>query len=645
MVVAVKTRTKLKLDPMARLVLAEDSRFEMGPRTQRRLTEYVRGVVDTMNLVSDATKITYRPRSAQSNLALAHEGGYNVDFQRALVDAMVLADAAAWRFDFLRPIEDTLVLTDDISHVTDFNRSLEQSLVLSSTAVTVTTYLRTLTQTLSLTDLVRQTEYLRSLLDVLLLDHQAGVKVEYLKAVVDNLGITDTTAEKMEFARALESVLSVGQAATVNGDFVRNITSLLTLVDDPEIHKEALRSAAHALNLTEQAIDIWTFERPPTHAMSVTDSAVATLIGACDNVEWDDGMSDTIFGKHVACYRTNLTVSEPPSNNYGGAGPTGLTGNDKWRGGVLSEAGYLYFIPFSNAFTYKFDPSTNTGANLTTNHTGTKKWAGGALGFSGNIVCAPNDATTVLHINTANDYEQTYGSFTGTAKWHGAYLNADGYAICAPRSSRDVLALDPDDTGNSWTSSNVMPLGSDYACGQMGADGYTLYLAPSSSVNAAKLNTTNHQSITLTTLSGGPYGGFNDYFGMVMDDTENIYCIPYNATAVLKIETGNSDNETTFGTLTGTAKYVGGALGHDTKIYSAFWNAGNCVIIRTSNDTTYTMNTWNSNSRRTCGITALPDGRIIPVNSNIPAIPRYYTDAGTIARDDSLLLSPYWNKL
>jgi hypothetical protein len=646
MVVAMKKKqSRLKLDPMARLVLA-DARFEMGPRfAATNVTEYTRGVVDTMNLVSQATKVSLRPRSAENTLLLAQQGGYQADFQRALVNAMVLADAAAWRFDFLRPIENTIALSQDLDYLTDFNRSLEDSLVLNSTAVTITTYLRTLEQTLSLTHLARQTEYLRSLLDVLLLDHQSGVKVEYLKAVVDNLGITDTTTEKRDFARALESVLSASQSATVNGDFVRDVTSLLLIVDDPVVHKEALRAAAHALALTEQAIDIWTFDRPPSHAMSVTDNAVATLIGACDNVEWDDGMSDTIYGKHVACYRTNLSISEPPSSNYGSAGPTGLTGADKWRGGVLSEAGYVYFIPFTNAFTYKFDPSTNTGANLTTNHTGTAKWAGGALGLSGNIVCAPNNATTVLHINTSNDAETTFGTFTGTNKWHGAYLNADGYAICAPRQSRDILALDPDDTGNSWTSSTVMPLGADYACGQMGPDGYSLYVVPSSSVNVAKLDTTNHQSITYSALSGGPYGGSNEYFGAVMDDTENIYCMPYNATAVLKIETGNSDNESTFGTLTGTAKYVGGALGHDTKIYSAFWNAGNCVIIRTSNDTVYTMNTWNSNSRRTVGCVAIPDGRIIVVNGNIPAIPRYYTDAGTTARDDSLLLSPYWNKL
>lgn len=668
MVDAVKKISRLKLDPMAQLVLSDEN-FQMGPRfAATGVTEIVRGVVDTMNLVSQATKITYRPRSAQSNLVLAHEGGYEADFQRAIVDAMVLADAAAWRFDFLRPIDDTLSLNSVAGYNNEFVRSIEQAMVLNSTAVNKTTFLRTLTQVLSLTDNVKQSAILESVLTILLLDHQAGFKRDFLRQVSHNLALTDSGSEVALLVRSLESVLLLDQAADVNADFVRDVSSLLTLVDDAVRVNAILEAAASVLSLTPEALVSVLFDRSSPSTLSMDDEAEATLVTACEQLDWTligdnpDGpqwgkallpltlalsrgtLPESYWTKYVQCYNSNLTVSEPPASTYGGAGPTGLSGSNKWRGGVLSEAGYLYFIPSDNVYTYKFDPSTNTGANLTTSHSGTLKWAGGALGFSGNIVCAPDDATTVLHINTSNDAETTFGTFTGTSKWHGAYLNKNGIAICAPRTSSQILAINPDSTANDvWLSTG--PTAPGLACGQMAPDGVSLYVAPSSSTQVLKCNTADHTNITWDWLAGGPYGGSDEYFGMVLDDTGNIYCIPYDATAVLKIETQNGDNETTFGTITGTAKYTGGALGHDTKIYSAFWNAGNCIIIRTSNDTIYTMNTWNGSSARTCGINALPDGRLIPINANIPAIPRYYTDAGATSREADFLLSPYWNKL
>jgi hypothetical protein len=125
----------------------------------------------------------------------------------------------------------------------------------------------------------------------------------------------------------------------------------------------------------------------------------------------------------------------------------------------------------------------------------------------------------------------------------------------------------------------------------------------------------------------------------------DIYGIPYNATAVLKIETGNNDYESTFGTLTGNAKYVGGALSHDTRIYSGFWNTTNAIGIRTGNDTVFTFTTFaGGGSNETCGCIAVPDGRIIVIPADITAVPKYDTDAST-SREPDFVLSPYWNKL
>ena len=656
----------MKLNPLTRMVLTEDN-FAMGPK---RASEdpgiFVRGVVQSMNLVSDATKITYRPRSVSDTLALISEGGYEADFQRAITDAMVLADAAVWRFDLLRAADNTLSLSDLAAINAQLTRSIEQALVLNSTAVNKTTYLRTITQILSLTDLARQSIFLESILDVLLLDQSSTYVTDYLRTAAHNVSLTDQANAGAELLRSLETVLLMDQTAEVTEEFLRAVESVLLLIDDAVLTNALLEAAASTLGLSDITTWTWDYTRDDSQDISVTDEATANLIPVCEQLDWtvigqNPGSSEwgtltlpawiaytgsdpvTHWTKYKQCYATNLTVSEPPSSNYGGAGPTGLTGGGKWRGGVLSEAGYLYHIPYDNAFVYKFDPSTNTGANLTTNHSGTRKWAGGGLGFTGNIVCAPNDATTILHINTANDAETTMGSYTGTSKWHGAYINKNGIAICAPRTSSQILAINTDSTSNdTWLSTG--PTVPNLAGGVLAPDGTTIYVTPSSSTQVLKLDTRDHTNIQWNWLAGGPYGGFNEYFGGVLDDTGNIYFIPYNATAVLKVETQNSDNESTFGTLTGSAKWLTGALGHDTKIYSGFWNATTALIIRTSNDSTYNMNTWAGSNQSTCGINALPDGRLIPICANIPAIPRYYTDAGTTSREADFLLSPYWNK-
>ena len=653
----------MKLNPLTRMVLTE-SNFGMGPkRASANFTEFTRGVVQTMNLVSDATKITYRPRAAASALLLDHEGGYEADFQRVLTDAMLLADAAIWRFDFLRPAENTLVLGNTATHNWDFLRPIEQSLVLNSTAVNVTTYLRTVSQILSLTDLVREAAILESILDVLLLDHSATYVTDYLRTVESAVSLSQVAYPGAEFLRSLETIMTVDQTADVTEDFLRALENVLLLVDDAVNANILLESAASVLGLSD--ISLWSWDRPQD--LGVTDEATANLFTSCEQLDWTlfgeneqapewgtvrmpvwlgyTGASpETYWTKYKQCYVTNLTVSEPPSSNYGGAGPTGLSGSNKWRGGVLSEAGYLYHIPYNNNFVYKFDPSTNTGANLTGNYTGTLQWAGGALGFDGNIVCAPSSATSILHINTANDAETTMGTYTGSLKYHGAYVNKNGFVICAPFTSSNILAVDSRFTSNvTWASTG--PTVPNLAGGQMGPDGVSLYLAPSSSTQVLKIDTTDHTNMKWNWLPGGPYGGANEYFGGVLDDTGNIYFIPYNATAVLKIETQNNDNESTFGTLTGTAKWVTGSLGHDTKIYSGFWNATTALVIRTGNDSTYNMNTWASSSASTCGVTALPDGRLIPICAGIPAVPQYYTDAGTTSREADFLLAGYWNKL
>lgn len=655
------------LNPMSRLILTDEN-FTMGPkRAAREVTEFARGVVHTMNLISDGTAITYRPVNIQHELFLASTGGYIADIRRVLIDAMLLNHAATWRFDFLRPVEDSILLTDSANGQFDFNRSLEQSMVLNSLAVTTTTYLRTLSQLLSLTDLARQTVAMESVLDILLLDHQSELIHVFVVNVAQTLSLTSESSDDVRFVRAIDTILSMSQTAEVDTVFLRAVEDLLLLVDDAERFNALVGSATSTLALTPNVLDTWVFRRPDERTLSLSSAVNDGYIAVCDQLDWTqigyDYTNDPQYGtqtarfpiqlgshsssnvnnwiKYYQCWYTNLQTSEPPSPTYGGAGPGGFGATNKWRGGFLSTAGYVYFVPYSSTNTYKFDPTTNTGSNLSTTHTGNLKWAGGGLGFNGNAICAPYNATTVLHINTSNDAETTFGSFTGNFKWTGVYVNKNGWAICPPRMNSQILAVNPDSTSNDVYLSTG-PTTPDMAGGQLAADGVTLYVCPTTSLSVLKCNTANHKSITWSWLKGS-YSGTNKWFGMAMDVTGNIYCVPYNSTNVLKIQTQNNDYESTFGTLTGNEKWVTAALSHDSRIYTGYWNAINALVIRTGNDTTFTFNTFNGGNSETCGVIAIPDSRIIVVPNDISAIPHYLPDASS-DREEDFLLSPYWNK-
>lgn len=631
------------------------------------MTEFARGVVQTMNLISDGTAVTHRPVNIQDELFLASTGGYIADLRRVLIDAMILNHAASWRFDFLRPVSDSLSLTDNGVGVFDFNRTLEQSMVLNSLAVTTTTYLRTVSEILSLTDLVRQTEVLEAILDILLLDHQSELIHVFVVNVANALNLTSESSSNVRFIRALDNIMSISQTAEVDAVFLRSVEDILLLVDDAERFNALIYGATSTLALTPDVLDTWIFRRPDSRTLSLSSTVNDGYLAVCDQLDWTQigytYTNDPQYGKETAkfpiqlgshsssnvnnwikyyqCWYTNLQTSEPPTPTYGGAGPGGWGATNKWRGGFLSTAGYVYFVPYSSPNTYKFDPSTNTGSNLSTTHTGNLKWAGGGLGHDGNAICAPYNATTVLHINTSNDNETTFGTYTGNFKWSGVYVNKNGWAICAPRMSSQILAVNPGSTSNDAYLSTG-PTTPDMAGGQLGADGVTLYVCPTTSTSVLKCNTTNHQSITWSWLKGS-YTGTNKWFGMAMDVTGNIYCVPYNSTNVLKIQTQNNDYESTFGTFTGNEKWVTAALSHDSRIYTGYWNAINALVIRIADDTTFTFNTFNGGNSETCGIIAIPDSRLIVIPNDISALPHYLPDASS-DREEDFLLSSYWNK-
>jgi thiol-disulfide isomerase/thioredoxin len=165
----------------------------------------------------------------------------------------------------------------------------------------------------------------------------------------------------------------------------------------------------------------------------------------------------------------------------------------------------------------------------------------------------------------------------------------------------------------------------------------SIYCLPYTATNVLKIDTVNDTLSTIGTLSGSA-----KWYGGVLTPSGNIYAVPQNSTSILKINT-NNDNVTTFGSLSGTAKWAGGRLAFDgVFIYCAPYNSSTILKIDTVNDTTSTFGTLGATGGKWAGITTVPSGNMVCIPFNSTAILKVYTHNDSTATFGSLTGSSKW---
>ena len=116
-------------------------------------------------------------------------------------------------------------------------------------------------------------------------------------------------------------------------------------------------------------------------------------------------------------------------------------------------------------------------------------------------------------------------------------------------------------------------------------------------------------TVSATADGSGVISTAGAYAGAVLAGNGLIYCVPYNATAVMVIDP-DTNVITTFGSIAGTSKYVGGVLARDGKIYCISATAGNILVIDPSTNTTTTIGSGLGQYR---GGSLAPNGKIYAV--------------------------------
>lgn len=208
-------------------------------------------------------------------------------------------------------------------------------------------------------------------------------------------------------------------------------------------------------------------------------------------------------------------------------------------GGTVADNGLLYYTPYSATTGMKVDPSTDTISTFGS-LPGGNKYIGLVKASNGMLYGIPYDALNILKIDPSTDTISTFGSLSGTNKYVGGCLAANGkiYSFPFRASGGQILEIDP---------------------------------------------------ATDTIRQFGSVTGSDRCIGTVLGSNGLLYGIPYNLTQIAKLDPA-TDSITYFATLSGAAaKYNGGFLGPDNKIYCSPRAAGNWLVIDTALETIATI--------------------------------------------------------
>ena len=147
------------------------------------------------------------------------------------------------------------------------------------------------------------------------------------------------------------------------------------------------------------------------------------------------------------------------------------------------------------------------------------------------------------------------------------------------------------------------------------------------------------KSQTDTTSTFGSLAGASKWVGGVLAPNGCIYGIPYNSTTVLKIDPA-TDTTSTFGSLAGADKWLGGVLAPNGCIYGIPFSGTTVLKIDPATDTTSTFGSLAGATKWYGGVLA-PNGYIYGIPYSSTTVLKLLSE---FAVDVNFPLSRYVNK-
>lgn len=243
------------------------------------------------------------------------------------------------------------------------------------------------------------------------------------------------------------------------------------------------------------------------------------------------------------------------------------------------------------------------------------------------IYGGPSTALNFLKIDPDTDTYSTIGLLqTLDQKSISMTCAPNGMIYCAPYYSPNVIKLNPitntvthfDTTGPVAVNGGNLVGDRKWAWIGVGGNGL-LYCLPYDATEIMVIDTSNDSIYFIDTTGVVTFGNGNLTDLAKCDGGtpygDFIYGTPSTVTYFIKIDTSN-DTVTTFGTLAaGVNKYFPATLGRNDRIYFYSYGAANILKLNPSNDTVSTFGTLTATGAwKTGGSFVLPDGRIFACN-------------------------------
>lgn len=263
----------------------------------------------------------------------------------------------------------------------------------------------------------------------------------------------------------------------------------------------------------------------------------------------------------------------------------------KWIGAVMDDKGCIYCAPFSCDVILKIDTTNDTVSTIESPlfNPGTYKWSVGSLALDGNIYFMPCHANRIMKVNCEFDTASMVGGDLGDSecKYFGSVVDHHGYVVGIPHNAKHVVRYNPaTETTDKFIYDGMARKEMDVGNGVLGRDGCIYAVNPRGQV--VKFDHANRcASWTRGKLSApiiNVFGWINGILGI----DGCIYWPPRGANRILKydpflgraslvgakIKSSRDDGIFAF-----RQEFTGGVMGHDGIIYCIPYSASQVLKI------------------------------------------------------------------
>ncbi len=208
-----------------------------------------------------------------------------------------------------------------------------------------------------------------------------------------------------------------------------------------------------------------------------------------------------------------------------------------YAGGVIGLDGRVYCMPSFATNVSVIDPTDRSVTFIGDLPPDAHKYRGGVLTPSGHIVAIPaNGATEVLRIDTTAGTVEGFETVSPTGRdWYGGVITGTGSTLGLPCEGTTLLKIDPNRRSVDFIETPAVSLSPWGRAGAIAPSG-AAFVMPNADGPILEIDLSRGASVREISAPPSPDGA---WIGAVSAPDGHVYGIPWNADAILEIDTAS----------------------------------------------------------------------------------------------------------